>query len=144
MRRRKQTIKAHLGSDERILCGMLRFLALVSLIFAGIFLTGVLLLARFEHLRLFEAFYLAVITVTTVGYGDYYPASEPGKLVALVLAVTGVGYQWLSLSTVVVTLVEGHIIRFSLAAHGLPWPPSNPWPLILSPASLSAAIPSIS
>jgi len=72
----------------------------------------VFLLAHLEHLSLFHAFYLAIITLTTVGYGDYYPASEAGKIAALVIAVTGIGYIWLSLSMVVAALVEGDIIRF--------------------------------
>ncbi|MDQ0287035.1 voltage-gated potassium channel [Desulfofundulus luciae] len=112
MRRPKHTSSSHAGSDERIVAGALRFLAYISALETVIFVMGVLLLTRFEHLSPFEAFYLAIITLTTVGYGDYYPVSEPGRLVALVLAVTGVGYQWLSLSTVVAILVEGHIIRF--------------------------------
>ncbi|WP_051276066.1 potassium channel family protein [Desulfovirgula thermocuniculi] len=100
------------GGEGRVFSYMLRFLALVSLIFALIFGAGIFLLMRFEHLRFFEALYLAVITITTVGYGDYHPTSGAGKLVAMVLASTGVGYQWLSLSTVVVAFIEGHIIRF--------------------------------
>lgn len=91
---------------------VLRFIGYVSAFEAVIFVTCMLLLKHFEHLSLFHAFYLGIITLTTVGYGDFYPTTEAGRVVALVLAMTGLGYMWLSLSMVVATLVEGHIIRF--------------------------------
>lgn len=33
----------------------------------------------------------AFVTITTVGYGDYYPVTLEGRLIAVVLMVTGVG-----------------------------------------------------
>ncbi|WP_129140615.1 ion transporter [Modicisalibacter coralii] len=38
-----------------------------------------------------EALWWAVVTVTTVGYGDYYPVTTPGRVVAVLLMVCGVG-----------------------------------------------------
>jgi len=38
-----------------------------------------------------EALWWAVVTVTTVGYGDYYPSSAGGRGVAVLLMVVGVG-----------------------------------------------------
>ena len=39
----------------------------------------------------FDAIWWAVSTITTVGYGDKYPVTVEGKLVAIVLMVAGVG-----------------------------------------------------
>ncbi len=39
----------------------------------------------------FDAIWWAFSTITTVGYGDKYPVTVEGKLVAIVLMVTGVG-----------------------------------------------------
>lgn len=39
----------------------------------------------------FDAIWWAFSTVTTVGYGDKYPVTDEGKIVAIVLMVTGVG-----------------------------------------------------
>ncbi len=39
----------------------------------------------------FDAIWWAISTMTTVGYGDKYPVTVEGKVVAMVLMVTGVG-----------------------------------------------------
>ncbi|WP_067646691.1 potassium channel family protein [Nocardia harenae] len=38
-----------------------------------------------------DALWWAVVSVTTVGYGDYYPVTTEGRLVALVLMTFGIG-----------------------------------------------------
>ena len=34
----------------------------------------------------------AIVTVTTVGYGDFYPTSVPGRIVAIIVMIVGVGF----------------------------------------------------
>lgn len=55
----------------------------LSLVFAGLF-------AYFEGLDFFTAFYWAVITMATIGYGDITPQTEAGRIVAMVAAVAGI------------------------------------------------------
>ncbi len=38
-----------------------------------------------------DAMWWAFVTVTTVGYGDYYPVTPQGRIVASLLAVVGIG-----------------------------------------------------
>lgn len=38
-----------------------------------------------------DALWWAVVTITTVGYGDHYPVTPTGQLVALILMVSGIG-----------------------------------------------------
>lgn len=38
-----------------------------------------------------EAMWWAVTTITTVGYGDYYPVTASGKVIAAALMLTGIG-----------------------------------------------------
>jgi len=38
-----------------------------------------------------DAFWWAFVTITTVGYGDYYPVTTEGRVVAAILMTTGVG-----------------------------------------------------
>lgn len=44
-----------------------------------------LLFAHFEEKPLFESFWWACVTGLTIGYGDLYPATVGGKIVAIVL-----------------------------------------------------------
>ena len=39
-----------------------------------------------------DGMWWAVVTVTTVGYGDLYPSSVPGRLVAMALMFVGIGF----------------------------------------------------
>jgi voltage-gated potassium channel len=38
-----------------------------------------------------DAIWWALVTVTTVGYGDKYPVTTEGRLIAVILMFTGVG-----------------------------------------------------
>jgi voltage-gated potassium channel len=38
-----------------------------------------------------EAVWWAFVTITTVGYGDYYPVTGPGQLMAIILMFSGLG-----------------------------------------------------
>lgn len=41
--------------------------------------------------HLFDAFWWAMVTVTTIGYGDIYPMTTEGRLVAIFLMLSGLG-----------------------------------------------------
>ncbi|ABU82068.1 potassium channel family protein [Ignicoccus hospitalis] len=59
-----------------------------------------------EHKSLFEAIYWAIITVTTVGYGDVVPTSFQGRLLALALALSGFAGLTAALSIATHFIVE--------------------------------------
>ncbi len=67
----------------------------------------------FEHVRsdsniysLWDGIWWAVVTMTTVGYGDKYPVSLGGRLVGLVLICSGVGLMSLLTATIASMFVE--------------------------------------
>lgn len=55
---------------------------------------------------LMDAVYWAVITVTTVGYGDVTPVTTEGRVVAMVLVVAGIGVVSFATSIVVMSFHE--------------------------------------
>lgn len=44
-----------------------------------------------ESLPLLDAIYFSIVTVATVGYGDIHPVTAAGKLLTIVVIITGVG-----------------------------------------------------
>jgi voltage-gated potassium channel len=68
---------------------LLAIIASSIIIFGGI---GVYL-AEHEHqgAKLGDAFWWAVVTITTVGYGDYYPVTTVGRIIAVFIMFSGIG-----------------------------------------------------
>jgi voltage-gated potassium channel Kch len=53
-----------------------------------------------EGLRFVDALYFSVITLTTVGYGDFAPETDAGKLFTAVYVLVGVGILLAFVTTV--------------------------------------------
>jgi voltage-gated potassium channel Kch len=71
---------------------VLSILAALIVIFGGI---GVYL-AEHHHeganiTKLGDALWWAVVTVATVGYGDYYPVTTVGRIIAVFMMLSGIG-----------------------------------------------------
>ena len=69
---------------------MRRVLLLFSLMFL-LLLSGTVGLMIIEKANLLDAFYMTVITVTTVGYGEAVPLSRLGKIFIIVYLICGIG-----------------------------------------------------
>jgi voltage-gated potassium channel len=54
-------------------------------------LSGTFFYAGVEGLRFLDAFYFSVITLSTVGYGDFSPQTDFGKLFTIIYIFTGIG-----------------------------------------------------
>jgi hypothetical protein len=60
-------------------------------VLVAVLAAGTLGFAMVEDLPLADAIYFSVVTVATVGYGDIHPLTPIGKVLAVLLIVTGVG-----------------------------------------------------
>ncbi len=72
--------------------------ALKSKAFQGLFLITLLLLgigtvfyALVEHWRILDALYFCVMTLATIGYGDFSPQTDAGKIFTIFYALAGIG-----------------------------------------------------
>ncbi|MCP4117012.1 MAG: potassium channel protein [Desulfobacteraceae bacterium] len=62
-----------------------------------------------EGWTLMDALYMTGITLTTVGYGEVRPMSQPGRVFTLVLIFLGGGFFFYVVGNVIQFLVEGRI-----------------------------------
>ena len=82
------------------------------LLFAGCYILGLWIFAalffhRFEQTTsLFDAFYWAVTTTTTVGYGDIVAQTPGGKIISIIVMLSGISVLGLVLVTLTDLLVE--------------------------------------
>lgn len=70
--------------------GPTRAILLIVALLAVVLLTGTFGLAWIEGQTLFDSFYMALTTLTTVGYGELFPLSRAGRLFNAVLIISGV------------------------------------------------------
>ncbi len=56
-----------------------------------ILINGTVFYHFIEHLKWIDALYFSVITLTTVGYGDFSPQTDLGKIFTIFYILTGLG-----------------------------------------------------
>jgi len=76
--------------------------ALILIIAIGI--TGYMVIERWSFL---DAFYMTVVTISTVGYEEVHDLSAAGRIFNVILIVGGVGVMLYTLTTIVQYLIEG-------------------------------------
>jgi len=62
-----------------------------------------------EGWNVFDALYMTVITISTVGYGEVHHVSKAGRLFTILLVFIGVGFSLYIAAAVVQFMVEGRI-----------------------------------
>ena len=78
----------------------------VLLALVVITLLGMLGIAYFDSLPLADSLWWTIVTITTVGYGDIYPASLGGRVVGVLLMLFGIGFLGLLTATLASIFVE--------------------------------------
>lgn len=74
-----------------------------------VFTLGILGFMWVEGWDFFDSLYMMVTTLSTVGYGEVHPLSHDGRVVAMLVIMTGVGSFFYLAGAVVQLIVEGHI-----------------------------------
>ena len=62
-----------------------------------------------EGWGLIESFYTTIVTLSTVGYGDFYPSTWEGRFFTVILIVFGVGTMLYTIGLVGETMFEGRL-----------------------------------
>ncbi len=86
---------------RHLLVGIFSFLFLICV--------GTLGYHLIEGWSLCEAFYMTIITLSTVGFGEIHPLSEFGRLFTIILILGGVGVAIYVFSMVTETVVSGQL-----------------------------------
>lgn len=63
----------------------------VLLLSSSLVIIGGFLISYFESMSFFDGIWWAFVTATTVGYGDLYPSTPIGRIIACVLMLSGIG-----------------------------------------------------
>ena len=85
-----------------------RIIILLSLLFS-VTAGGTLGYRYLEHWPWLDAFYMTIITLTTVGFGETQPLSPAGRLFTIVLIAGGAGVVAYASSTLVQLLISGDL-----------------------------------
>ncbi|HET6489194.1 MAG TPA: potassium channel protein [Syntrophales bacterium] len=64
-----------------------------------------------EGWNVLESFYTTVMTLTTIGYGDFVPRTQGGMLFTVILVIFGVGTMLYTVGLVAQTMVEGRLMN---------------------------------
>jgi voltage-gated potassium channel len=78
----------------------------------SLLLIGVLGFYFIENYPLFDAFYMTVITIATVGYGEIHPLTTAGRLFASFLIITSFGTFAYAVSTITRFVTDGEFNQF--------------------------------
>lgn len=84
---------------------------LALVLFISSLLIGILGFILIEQYTLIEAFYMTVITISTVGYTEVEPLSPSGQLFTSFLIITNIGIFAYSISAFTFFIVEGEIFK---------------------------------
>jgi voltage-gated potassium channel len=86
-----------------------RQLRLALIILALVLLVGSLGYALIEGWSLFDALYMTVITLATVGFNEVHELSQQGKAFTILLIICGTGVIAYSLGSLIQFMVEGQL-----------------------------------
>ncbi len=79
------------------------------LFFLIIVVLGAFIYSNLEGWRLLDSFYFVVMTLTTIGYGDFVPITDFGKVFTIVFSIIGVASMFYFFSLIGSSIFKKHI-----------------------------------
>jgi len=76
-----------------------------------VILSGTIGYSFFEGMPVFDAFYMTIITISTVGFSEIKPLSQTGRIVTIFIIVSGISMLTYTLGQVVKVFIEGELRR---------------------------------
>jgi hypothetical protein len=98
---------ASLQKDHQTLQKQVRAMAVVSV---SVLCFGAVFFHIVEHWKWLDSFYFCTITLTTIGYGDFVPTTDAGKLFDMFYVLVGIGI----IATFANLLIKGSFVRRQL------------------------------
>lgn len=89
--------------------GMLKRLKLALTALSAITVIGIIGFMLIEKLPVWDAAYLTVVTIATIGYGDIVPQTAGGRVFTVFLIIVGVGTAYYTFSLMVTLTIEGEL-----------------------------------
>src|SRR5580704_15662030 len=89
-----------------------RRLALVAIAVIVTLSAGTFGFVLIDHYPVFDAFYMTLTTVTTVGYGEVHPLSRAGRIFNSFLILFGVITMLLAIGAMTQTVIELELNQF--------------------------------
>jgi voltage-gated potassium channel len=91
---------------------------LVAILITSVALGGTIGYVLIEGWGLWDAFYMTVITITTVGYREVHPLSRAGEVFTVAILLSGVGSFFYAFTLFMALLAEGQLVdRYQRRRH---------------------------
>ncbi len=89
-----------------------RKIIIVALLLTGLIAGSTISYIVIEGWSFFDALYMTIISVATVGYGEIHNLSTAGRIVTMVILVLGVGIFGYAINILTAATVEGHLKEY--------------------------------
>jgi voltage-gated potassium channel len=91
---------------------------LVAILIVAVIVFGTAGYVVIEGWSWWDAFYMTIITITTVGYGEVHPMSTAGRAFTVAILLSGVGSFFYAFTLFMALLAEGRLVeRFERRRH---------------------------
>lgn len=77
--------------DKKQLAEQVKPFGLVLLLLVVLIIISTIFFHKVEGWKYLDSYYFSIVTVATVGYGDYTPQTDVGKIGATILIIIGIG-----------------------------------------------------